>query len=992
MVEFAAFTHRAECPWWGIVMSTTLKPSSEPSALVKPSRKRYVPAVGPRLKKLLLLIFALFAVLGVNSVYLASITLLEWISKVRDPLGIGFTYQNYFYQLMFLAHLALGLALVLPVVLFGIFHIRNASNRPNRRAVRAGYALFTVSLLVLATGIALTRVEIGAIALHLKHPAIRNAIYWAHVLLPLAAVWLFILHRLAGRRIKWKVGATWAAVAGVFALVMTLMHSQDPRQWNVSGPKDGEKYFFPSLVKTSTGNFIPEKSLMMNEYCMTCHQDIYDNWYHSAHRFSSFSNPAYLFSVRETRRVAMERDGNVQASRWCAGCHDAVPFLSGAFEDPRFDDPDYDLSKDPTASAGITCTVCHGITHINSTRGNADFTIEESPHYPFAFSDNALLQWVNQQLVKAKPEFHKKTFLKPEIHKSPDFCSTCHKVHLPPELNHYKWLRGQNHFDTYHLSGVSGHGVQSWYYPAKATHNCNECHMPLVASNDFGAKFFETDPLKELYGKLAVHDHMFPSANTGVPHLVGMPEWVNQKHDKFMEGFIRIDLFGVKQGGTIEGELVAPLRPHVPTLQPGKAYLLETVIRTLRIGHPFTQGTADSNEVWVDLTLKCGERVIGRSGGLNPHDGEVDPWSHFVNVYMLDRNGNRIDRRNPQDIFTPLYNHQIPPGAADVIHYAFTVPEDVDGPIVAEVKLNYRKFDTRYMRYFQGDKFVRNDLPISVLASDVVTFPVEGVSQAVENAEVKFDLWQRWNDYGIGLFRKGEKGSAKGELRQAEAAFAEVEKLGRPDGPLNRARVYIKEGRLDDAVAALNKAATHDPPAPPWSVAWFTGLVNKQNGHLDEAIRNFMSIIEMKDTEICRAREFDFSQDYTLLNELGQTLFERAKQERGENGRAERERLLREAASWFEKTLDLDSEDLAAHYNLALIYAQLGDGDGARRHQELHKKYKPDDNATDRAIALARLKDPAANHAAEAIVIYDAQRPGAYELPPQSQSKVARHD
>ena len=37
---------------------------------------------------------------------------------------------------------------------------------------------------------------------------------------------------------------------------------------------------------------------------------------------------------------------------------------------------------------------------------------------------------------------------------------------------------------------------------------------------------------------------------------------------------------------------------------------------------------------------------------------------------MLDRDGNRIDRRNPQDIFTPLYNHQIPPGAADVVHYA----------------------------------------------------------------------------------------------------------------------------------------------------------------------------------------------------------------------------------------------------------------------------------------------------------------------------------
>jgi hypothetical protein len=27
-------------------------------------------------------------------------------------------------------------------------------------------------------------------------------------------------------------------------------------------------------------------------------------------------------------------------------------------------------------------------------------------------------------------------------------------------------------------------------------------------------------------------------------------------------------------------------------------------------------------------------------------------WAHYLNVFMLDRDGNRIDRRNPQDIFT----------------------------------------------------------------------------------------------------------------------------------------------------------------------------------------------------------------------------------------------------------------------------------------------------------------------------------------------------
>ena len=61
---------------------------------------------------------------------------------------------------------------------------------------------------------------------------------------------------------------------------------------------------------------------------------------------------------------------------------------------------------------------------------------------------------------------------------------------------------------------------------------------------------------------------------------------------------------------------------------------------------------------------------------------------------MLDRNGNRIDRRNPQDIFVPLYNKQIPPGAGQVVHFApGGSPRTDRGPITLEAKVNYRKFD-----------------------------------------------------------------------------------------------------------------------------------------------------------------------------------------------------------------------------------------------------------------------------------------------------------
>jgi hypothetical protein len=46
-------------------------------------------------------------------------------------------------------------------------------------------------------------------------------------------------------------------------------------------------------------------------------------------------------------------------------------------------------------------------------------------------------------------------------------------------------------------------------------------------------------------------------------------------------------------------------------------------------------------------------------------------------------------------------------------------------------------------------------------------------------------------------------------------------------------------------------------------------------------------------------------------------------------------------------------------------------------HEQLHLRYKPDDNAQGRAERLARQRYPAANHAAEAVVIYSLQRPGA---------------
>ncbi len=923
-------------------------------------RKAYVPAITPGLRKVFVVVLALLAVLGANSGYLLSVTVLEAVT--------GYVYQNYFYQLMFLAHVVLGLVFIGPFLWFAVQHMRNSWQRKNKRAVRVGYALFTVAIIVLLTGVLLVRVA----GIDLKHPTARATIYWLHILTPLAAGWLYWLHRLAGPPIKWRVGLGYLGIVGAAVVAMIGLHSQDPRKWNVAGPKAGAQYFEPSLARTATGNFIPAQTLMMDDYCQKCHPDVHARWSDSVHRFSSFNNAAYLAAIKETRDVSLKRDKSVQASRWCAGCHDPVPFFSGAFDDAK-----YDILKHPTAHAGITCTACHAITNINSTRGNGDYTIEEPEHYPFATSDNPVLQWINNQLVKAKPALHKKTFLK-EFHKHEEFCSTCHKVSLPKELNHYKeFLRGQNHYDTYVLSGVSGHGIRSFNYPPEAKTNCAQCHMPTKPSADFGAKFFDAS------GKLTVHDHLFPAANTGLAWLRNRPEII-AAHQEFMKDVVRIDLFGVREGGTIDGKLHAPLRPAVPALTPGKEYLLEAVIRTLKLGHPFTQGTVDSNEVWVEVTAKSGDRLLGRSGDIDPARGnEVDRWAHFVNVFMLDKDGNRINRRNPQDIFTPLYNHQIPPGAAASLHYQLALPADVTEPVTVEVKLLYRKFDAEFMQFVaenghvggekvrgdDGTRPYKNELPITTLAVDRVTFPVEGVAEEVKNSDRDIPAWQRWNDYGIGLLLKG-----KAELRQAEEAFREVELLKRYDGPLNLARVYLAEGRLDDATEALNRASAFtDPPPPPWTHAWLTGQVNQQQGKLADAVDDFRKALDYRSADT-RQRGFDFSRDYEVRNQLGQALFDQARQAIRTATPAEWEDFLRQAIAEFEKTLEIDSENVAAHYNLSQLYEQLGDTAQATLHREAHQRFKLDDNAADTAVRLAREKYPAADHAAEALVIYSLHR------------------
>jgi len=65
-------------------------PQELPQAAAATQKKKYVRAVGPRLRVLLYFIIGVVALLGANSAYLAAVTALEWAT--------GRTYQNFFYS------------------------------------------------------------------------------------------------------------------------------------------------------------------------------------------------------------------------------------------------------------------------------------------------------------------------------------------------------------------------------------------------------------------------------------------------------------------------------------------------------------------------------------------------------------------------------------------------------------------------------------------------------------------------------------------------------------------------------------------------------------------------------------------------------------------------------------------------------------------------------------------------------------------------------
>jgi Flp pilus assembly protein TadD len=720
--------------------------------------------------------------------------------------------------------------------------------------------------------------------------------------------------------------------------------------------------FWPSASNTNTAGIIPSDFFMDSKLCGECHKDIYEQWKSSMHHFASFNNQFYRATI-----LHMQELSGTEGSKWCAGCHDHAVFFNG-----RFDRPIKEQVDTPEAQNGLGCMSCHSIVHVGGSMGNGNFTIEYPPLHKIASSHNPYLRKLDAFLTYLNPEPHRRTFLQPFMRlDSAEYCATCHKVHLDQPVNHYRWLRGFNEYDNWQASGVSGEGARSFYYPPKSA-TCGDCHMPLVASRDPGNHG----------GK--VHSHRFAAANTAIPSVNHDQPQLNATEQFLQSGFITVDLFAAspveetKTKGDVEmrrraadtpvaastfavgeeaeqsgpvtlrevGKLAAPIDAPGVHFHAGTSVRVDAVVRTRKIGHFFPGGTVDGYDVWLEFQARDARgRILAWSGNVEDNGrGPVEPGAHFYRSYQLDGEGNPINKRNAWQTRSVLYVRLIPPGAADTVHFRVAIPKDAAGPVTLEAKLNYRKFANYYTKFaFAGvakagsASLDHDSREYTFDSAPVPDLPIVTLAHATSIIQLGEPNWQpvirkqdreRWNDWGIGMLLQGD-------LKGAEYAFHRVIEAepGYADGWLNVARALIQEGETEAAQPFAVKALALSPGLA--RGYFFLAMTQKAAGDYDGAIRS------LRET----ARQYP--RDRVTTNQLGRVLF--------------LQRRYAEAVAALQKTLEVDTEDVQAHYNLMLCYRGLGQMEKAEREEKLFLRFKADESSQ-ALTAKPRLLNPEDNN------------------------------
>jgi hypothetical protein len=626
-------------------------------------------------------------------------------------------------QINVLLHTMVGLVFIIPYTWYQIRHWMIHAEKQMTHFKLSGYVLMVLTIVLTVSGVILTYQALFTVK---AEPIWRLT----HVISTFAFIAFLLVHIIwvlirdyrartleairpiiaAEKRYGWQL---LVVIIILFAGTAVWNLTYESVNWNNEFPEDysyvyGEdRPFAPSLANTATGGAYDTRSLSGSESCGTanCHQEIYDEWKVSAHRYSAMD-----VGFQKVQSVMGEQNGP-ESTRYCGGCHDPISLFSGKKNIYTAND---DLTTLSGYQEGISCISCHAIKETD-VKGNANYVMSQPKRYMYELKDGAANKLISDFLIRSYPDYHQQSF-QHKMFKSPEFCAACHKQFIDEEVNNVGWVQLQNQYDNWRKS--------RWNTPGDPTKTieCRECHMPLVDDSKEPASGDDLD-YNRTPDDNKHRSHRFLAANQFMPSALGLPgaEEHVKLTEKWLRGEIEIPEISEKweQGPAVPIELILP-----ENIQSGDEVKVQVLITNNKVGHDFPTGPIDIIQAWVELrvTDQDGNEVY-TSGALDEKNF-VQQGSFIFKVEPVDQYGNLIDKHNLWEMVGVRFRRAMFPGFSDQAEYTFACPTfakvmegdvetksefkfDTAGSQVTELnitaKLMYRKFDQYLLNFLFGE-------------------------------------------------------------------------------------------------------------------------------------------------------------------------------------------------------------------------------------------------------------------------------------------------
>jgi hypothetical protein len=547
--------------------------------------------------------------------------------------------------------------------------------------------------------------------------------------------------------------------------------------------------FAPSLTAIGIGDAPPDGARVADyDHCGSCHEEISAQWRTSAHSFASFNNPIYRASIDRFRET-----NGVDASRFCAGCHDPALLVDDKMSGEIATD-------EPRAHVGVGCLSCHGVESSNY-EGNGSYVLaaREIPIPDLDLPDAAA--------IAASIETHRSA-----MGPARDQCGSCHRAFLGPQTGHPHHFNGTDEIGPWTDSSYTGNKLR---LDTKVQERaCADCHMPRQPVADTA-----TDPAID--PDRTVTSHRFIGGHSWLAAIRG-DEATLARVQEFLRGIASIDIAAIE----IDGQ--RRLLGHGLDADARGRMVVDLVVRNLAVGHRFPGGTRDSQDTWLALhVFDANGRLVAQ---LDDGHGDV----HRLRTGVVDEHGVLVSAREVESLRAVAFDNSVAPRDAIIVRYAVELPSGAVGPLRLEARLLHRSrtpelvdVTCRDAKTPRGKAFVRATEKLTGQTVDACADqPVTEIARHelfLGNSEVsgRPDHERLWE---LGLALQHQVQERLPEAREAlVAAEVALDRANLEPAEHNAAQARIlaalgavaaRQGRVDEALALADRVAALAPQHP----------------------------------------------------------------------------------------------------------------------------------------------------------------------------------